>query len=666
MTPSSSLSRPWECCWTQLTTLVLSLILLSHGVTAQLNNDTSPTHIFRSRPDLHAPIIDLKILRPELVTPGYIFLAPYRNRDPGPYIYDNFGNLVWSGAGMSGPKVAHAPHTCQYKGEKHLCFFQGEQHQGFARGHGTILDKNYRVVKTIDSSGSGVSSDMHEFRMTPHSNGTTVLMTVYQPRHYDLAANPRYRVAGGMGWLVEGVFQEVDIETGKVVFEWRSTDHLDPSLSYTFPGTTDTSGDGLSEDTPWDYFHINSIDKNTDGDYLISARHMAGIYKLSGVDGHVMWELGGANPTFNQTNFRFSSQHHARWVSENATHTVLSFFDNASNTFNMTNRFSHGYIILINHIENTATAIKSWGAPEAGGGLLSGSQGNLQLLPGGNVHLGWGEHAFFSEHTWDGSPVQYGIVAQRLSNVMIYRSNKFNWTGTPVSKPAVWTYAQTKTAEAGMVIYVSWNGATEVHAWNFYSASSSDGPFELIGTVEKNGFETAFRHRDVQGWAFAEALDRDGRPLDRSVIAKTFIPSDSLRPYCDDWSCSRPHKVEDVDYDIRYDQFQPEFEHLSPNRGYNTSRYYADLPSVNTGLKAGYVDVGSLVLGMGLALMAMSAVITAAYVIRCNYISSAQLSDKAASIREHLLHSKVGTKFGRYMRISEEVEEKTDAPPLPQ
>jgi len=96
-----------RCCWSQLTTLALSLLLLSHGVTAQLNNETSPTHIFRSvsvahsclvarltvaqRPDLHAPIIDFKILRPELVAPGYIFIAPYRNRDSGPYIYDNFG-----------------------------------------------------------------------------------------------------------------------------------------------------------------------------------------------------------------------------------------------------------------------------------------------------------------------------------------------------------------------------------------------------------------------------------------------------------------------------------------------------------------------------------------------------------------------------------------------
>ena len=567
-------------------------------------------------------------------------------------------NLIWSGAGMSGPKVVHNPHPCQYKGEEHLCFFQGEQHQGFARGHGTILNKNYRVVKTIDSGGAGAASDMHEFRMTPYSNGTTVLMTVYQPRHYDLTMNPRFKVGGGMGWIVEGMFQEVDIETGKVVFEWRSMDHMDPGLSYTFPATTDTSGNGLTEDTPWDYFHINSIDKNVDGDYLISARHMAGIYKLSGVDGHIMWELGGANPTFNQTNFRFSSQHHARWVSENTTHTVLSFFDNASNTFNTTNRFSHGYIIVINHIENTATATQSWGAPEPDGGLLSGSQGNLQLLPGGNVHIGWGEHAYFSEHTWDGSPVQYGQLAQRDSNVMVYRSNKFNWTGAPTTKPAVFSYAQSEKAEAGMVIYVSWNGATEVHGWNFYASDTAEGPFELVGSMNKDGFETAYRYRDIYGWSFVEAVDGGGRAMERSVISKTFIPGATLRPFCDDWACSRAYTVDELEYDHKYDDYQVDFEQLSPNRGFNTSRYYADLPSESkNGLRHGEVDVGSLVLGMGLTLMVMSAAITAGYVIRHNYVSSRNLLDKAVAFREQLVHSRVGAKFSRYMRIGDETEE---------
>ncbi|KAF4554451.1 Hypothetical protein D9617_4g002050 [Elsinoe fawcettii] len=570
-----------------------------HGAAAyELNNRTSPTHIFRSRPDLHAPIIDMRILRPELVTPGYIFVAPYRNRDPGAYIYDNYGDLIWSGAGDSGPKVSHAPHTCQYKGKPHLCFFQGQQHQGFARGHGTIMDQNYRIVKNIDSSGAGASADMHEFRMTPHSNGTSALMTVYQPRMFDLTINPRFRIAGGMGWIVEGVFQEVELETGRVLFEWRSTDHIDPGISYTYPSTTDTSGDGLTEDTPWDYFHINSIDKNLDGDYLISARHTAGIYKISGVDGHLMWQLGGANPTFNQTNFNFSSQHHARWLSENTTHTILSFFDNASNTFNITNSQSHGYIVSINHILSTASVIKSWSAPDAG--LSSGSQGNMQLLPGGNVHLGWGEHAHFSEHTWDGDAVQYGVLASRESNVMIYRSYKFNWTGMPLTKPALWTYARSESAEKGMVAYVSWNGATEVRGWNFYVSNSSSGPFELLGSAAKRGFETSWRVDVVYGWMFAEALDETGRALERSEISKTFIPSRTLVPFCDDWTCRRAERVEDEDFDAaRANNTVVDWEDESPQRGWDTRRYYADF---DRGFeRQREVDVRSMLLGMGLS-----------------------------------------------------------------
>ncbi|PNS15326.1 hypothetical protein CAC42_5497 [Sphaceloma murrayae] len=551
----------------------------------------------------------MQILRPELVTPGYIFIAPYRNRDPGAYIYDNFGDLVWSSAGESGPKVAHAPHTCQYQGMPHLCFFQGEQHQGFARGHGTIMDQNYRVVKTVDSSGAGASADMHEFRMTPHSNGTSVLMTVYQPRMFDLTINPRFRIKGGMGWIVEGVFQEVEIHTGRVLFEWRSTDHIDPGLSYTFPATTDTSGDGLTEDTPWDYFHINSIDKNTDGDYLISARHVAGIYKLSGIDGHVIWQLGGANPSFNQTNFNFSSQHHARWLSENSTHTLLTFFDNASNTFNVTNRFSHGYVVSINHVHGTASVIKSYTAPDPSGGLSSGSQGNMQLLPGGNVHLGWGEHAYFSEHTFEGEPVQYGLLAQRESNVMIYRSYKFNWTGTPLTKPALWTYALAEDAQRGMAAYVSWNGATEVRRWNFYAGNSSTGPYGFIGTTEKRGFETSWRAPVVWGWMFAEAIDGNDRVLERSEISKTFVPSRTLRPFCDDWTCRRAERVEDQEFDgEKANRTVVDWEDLSPQRGWQ-GVYYAGFEKGEARGRKG-VDLASVVLGMGfgVALVGMAMV----------------------------------------------------------
>ena len=535
------------------------------------------------RPDLHPPIINFQILRPELVTPGYIFLAPYRNIDPGPYIYDNDGNLVWSGAGYSGPRTAHAPRVGQYKGKDVLYYYTGQQHQGFARGHGVIMDQSYRTIKTVEASGAGASSDMHEFRFTPHSDGTSALLTVYQPRQYDLTTNPRFNVKGGMGWVVEGVFQEIEIDTGRLIFEWRSLDHIDPGEAWTLPSGSDTSGDGLHEQSPWDYFHLNSIDKNQEGDYLISARHVSALYRLSGKDGSIMWQMGGANPSFEQTNFVFSYQHHVRWVSENSTHEVISFYDNGSNTFNSTAQFSHGWIIVIDKQAQTATKTMEWGAPEPEGGLMSGSQGNMQLLPNGGCHIGWGEHSYFSEHLADGTCVQYGKLALRASNVMIYRSNKYNWTALPETKPALWTYSKFGTIgnrdrEQKMVFYVSWNGATEVRSWNFYTSDSPSGPWEFVASENKTGFETTHRSRAYREWAYAEALDAQDRVLMDSVIARTFVPSPGLRKHCGAGFCDRSRKVrkEDNDHVAYQAHIDVEEQYLSPNRGFNTTHYYRD------------------------------------------------------------------------------------------
>lgn len=435
------------------------------------------------------------------------------------------------------------------------------------------MDKHYRTVRTVEAQGAGATSDMHEFRMTPYSNGTTVLMTVYQPRPYDLTTNPRFNIESGMGWIVEGVFQEIEIDTGRLVFEWRSLDHVDPSQAWTLPGSTDTSGTGLDEKKPWDYFHLNSIDKNADGDYLISARHTSAIYKLSGKDGSIMWQLGGNSPSFEQVNFQFSYQHHARWILENDTHTQFSFYDNGGNGYNRTGNFSHGWIIEIDHEAKTATKIKEWGAPEAKGGLLSTSQGNMQMLPNGGCHIGWGEHAYFSEHTADGTTVMYAQVAKRSSNVMVYRSGKYNWTGEPLTNPALWTYSLSE--QDNTAFWVSWNGATKVRSWNFYAGLTASGPWEYVGNISKTGFETEYHIRGFAPWSYAEAVDGDGKALGTSVIAKTFVPSQSLRASCGDRGCDHAKRV-DTEHQVPYEAtFQ--VAALSTERGYNTSHYYEDL-----------------------------------------------------------------------------------------
>ncbi|KAJ5500794.1 hypothetical protein N7453_009845 [Penicillium expansum] len=500
-------------------------ILWLCAIDSALGEETS---FYKSRPDIYPPVFDVEKSDPDKLSPGYIFITPYELQNPGPYIYDNTGELVWSGWGISGPGNAHGLHVCKYNGADHLCFFQGNQQKGYCRGHGIIMDKNYRVVRSVQPGGGMASSDMHEFR--PINDGKTALMTIYQQRQFDMTP---WNVKTGVGWLMESVFQEIDVETNKVLFEWRSLDHVDPSSSYTWPSHTDTSGTGLNVHEPWDYFHINSVDKNAAGDYLISSRHTSAIYKISGKDGSVMWRLHGAQPSFRNINFSFSQQHDARWLHENATHTILSLYNNGYNGFNKTHTYSSGMIIMIDHVEKTAIQLHDY-APIKDD-LVSSSQGNLQMLPNKNVLIGWGNNPFVSEHDEAGNLLFWGSFAK--DTVMNYRAMKFEWDGVPTDSPALWTYSRTAEPSSSTSFYVSWNGATRVKTWRFWGAMNMTGPWTLLDEVSKTGFETEYTSSRFFLWSKVEAVDREGIVLAKSETKYTFVPSSELREFCADSTC---------------------------------------------------------------------------------------------------------------------------------
>jgi hypothetical protein len=392
------------------------------------------------------------------------------------------------------------------------------------------MDNRYRIVKTVTSGGGIASSDMHEFRLV--NDGKRALMTVYQQRQFDMSL---WNVRTGMGWLMESVFQEIDVETNQVLFEWRSLDHVDPSVSYTYPSSTDTSGTGLEPRSPWDYFHINSVDKNKDGDYLVSSRHTSCIYKISGKDGSVLWRLHGANPSFKNIDFSFSQQHDARWLSENATHTLLSLYNNGYNGYNRTHPYSFGMIILIDHVAKTATQVREY--KPLNDDMVSSSQGNMQVLPNRNVFIGWGNNAYISEHDEQGRLVFWGYIDK--DRIMNYRALKFEWDGNPTDVPALWTYAKTNDGFSPITFYASWNGATRVKHWRFYGAANSTGPYELLSQVDKQGFETMYTNSTFYPWSYVEAVDGQGRVLGTSRNQITFTPSPGLQGYCAHDFCSK-------------------------------------------------------------------------------------------------------------------------------
>lgn len=321
---------------------------------------------------------------------------------------------------------------------------------------------------------------------------------------------------GFSGWIYDCLFQEIDLDSGKLLFEWRATDHY-PILDSLQPvGRT-----GSSAENGFDFFHINSIDKNSDGDYLISARHMCSVSCVSHVDGSVLWQLGGQSNSFEDlsggraTNIAWN--HHASWYQNSSTVTI---FDNESNGAIRSGDSSRGVMVSLDLDAMTATLAREYVAPL---GLLAPSQGSVQVLPSGNVLVGWGHTAAFTEYSMDGEVLcdtHFGPVwFANFGWVKSYRNFKFPWVGRPVTKPDV------AVRPGRRAVFVSWNGATEVRSWVLQSAPSPPPPnhdddgndttiFASHGEFPKTTFETMMTIPDDAGdYLRVAALDADGAVL---------------------------------------------------------------------------------------------------------------------------------------------------------
>jgi hypothetical protein len=395
------------------------------------------------------------------------------------------------------------------------------------------------VVKSVQSQGGLSPFDQHEFHVVDH--GTSALITIYQTEQADLSADG---IGSGLGWVTNCWFQEVSLATNKVLFEWSSLAHVSTSYSTIAPNFTDTSGTGLDPTEPWDYFHINSVDKDEYGDYLISARHTSTIYKISGTNGTILWRLSGTNGSTSfslEPGLNFSYQHDARIRFQNSTTTILTLFDNAADGFHLQSApSSAGLLIAIDHRMATATLLQRYLLTDS---IVSSSQGNVQLLhpdrwQTSNVYIGWGENAYISEYTSDGTMVQQGHFA--TTGAMHYCSRKANVAIHPTDAPALYTYALDPNSSTQY--YVSWNGATEVRGWRFYSASgssSSDPKFEVLATAAKKGFETIYTANSYHQWSIVEALDARGKGLrNSSRVVETFVPGQALAAMCDESGCA--------------------------------------------------------------------------------------------------------------------------------
>src|SRR5215213_2101755 len=204
---------------------------------------------FRSRTDLSPAAVEVMKQAHNDTAAVYIFVALKEGAgEHGPMIVDDQGRLVW----FSKYRSARDFKVQRYKGRPVLTWWEGRVVAGHGVGEYVIFEDSYREIARVQA-GNGYHGDLHEFLITPQD---TALLTSYNPVPADLSAlgGPKY----GAVW--DGIAQEVDMETGEVLFEWHSLEHVGIDESYVRPPQ--------DPDYPYDYFHINSIDVDHDGNLL--------------------------------------------------------------------------------------------------------------------------------------------------------------------------------------------------------------------------------------------------------------------------------------------------------------------------------------------------------------------------------------------------------------
>ncbi|KAM0556863.1 hypothetical protein ACHAPJ_005535 [Fusarium lateritium] len=483
---------------------------------------------FRSRPDLAPPRLNITIPATDQVEPGYIFISPFAGypdtpteqhgpRQAGPYIFRDNGDLVWSGYGIYSIWATNFQ-AGRWKGKDILFSFEGDHNAGYGHGHGhiTILDQHYETIREL-RAGNHKLVDKHEFHII---NEETGLIQIYQPVPRDLrkwGAKPEQQ------WIVNAIIQELDISTGKLLFEWFSLDHVQPDEAV-LPINPGQAGSGYNSSDAWDYFHINSVDKDAQGNYLISARDACAVHKINGTDGSIIWRLHGRRSDFHvPDNAKFCFQHHARWLSQEDDVEVISLYDNSAHGTEHsggsevhTAPTSSGKILRLNTTSWTAELVAGYFPPDD---LLSKSQGSTQVLPGGNVIVGWGSEGALTEFTPDGNPIFHAYVDSDFLGVGAenYRAFKYNWTGLPNEDPAIVALQSKRSTK----VYVSWNGDSETAVWRFYAVTDQYGSRDFLGEVKRTSFETSFEisGNDVTSVA-AEAVDAHGRVLRSTASAR--------------------------------------------------------------------------------------------------------------------------------------------------
>ncbi|KAI5357881.1 putative arylsulfotransferase [Septoria linicola] len=471
---------------------------------------------------------------------GHLFFAPDGGTayQKAPIIASADGELIWNGP--IGKAFGFDVQT--YKGADVLVYWNGTSFpEPVGRGHGSIhvLGKDYEEIAKVSLQGNFVdltegemfesNIDLHEMYLTEKG---TILVLGNNVTQTDL------RSVGGTerGWLVEAQVYEIDVETNEVLFSWKSLEHLDelPLEASVYPLGSE-GYDGSEQSKAWGYIHINSVAPLRDG-YILSSRYLSSAIALD-KSGKVLWRVQGidGNDFTLGKGADFRYQHHIRTIAEHDSCVVLRLHDNHNCPIDNNTVPASGKFLKVDlknkHVSLLGTKYYNPADP-----IYPTAQGSFaEVSKSGNFFTGNGWIPILEEFSPDGKTIatyQFGNATANPNGsgfvsgergTLSYRGFKRRWTGCPQTKPVVvLEYTGPSDAPAGTRAYISWNGATEVKAWELYGGIET---VSYIRTVEKKGFETVIDMEVIQFLKVKAVLRSNTCGKDAQLESELAFPS---------------------------------------------------------------------------------------------------------------------------------------------
>ena len=327
----------------------------------------------------------------------------------GPLIYTPQGRLVWFDQ-LSGGEAAEDLNEQTYEGQRDLTWWQGRVLSlGFGQGEDLVMSSRYQTVAT----GRRRQRPARRPARLPDRPRRRRLHHRVQPdplRPAPLQGPPRRgdRGHGDPGDRHEHGPRALGMAQPRPRRRVRVRDR-----------------NAVADDrTPWDWFHLNSIDPEPDGDIFISARSTWAGYQLQGGSGRILWRLGGLKSSFKMGprhgNGVAARRAHARRRRGHLLRRRLEPADPSAS------RAPCGSRSTSRPTRRACVSAYTHANPP----LLAASQGNMQTLADGNTVVGYGGVPAISEYARGGSLL---FDAHLPYDMIFYRAFRFPWSGRPLT-----------------------------------------------------------------------------------------------------------------------------------------------------------------------------------------------------------------------------------------